>query len=222
MGRMVFQLSGAKRRDRIDINQAVVTLLIEAGAPLDGDALIARLGRYRGLGRFSLNHISADYVRLPDGRFGLLERDSPVAKPDLDHAASIIGSWCDQVGHGLHKNEVRAVLGEKSFACFGHEEIVLAYIRELPCLRLSYGGYIFPSSWEGPRRMNIDEAARSFVSEVADRTWSSAEAFVWVQAKTKRQDLTLEQMSHKLTTMENVIYDAPQRLWRVSAEPQDD
>jgi hypothetical protein len=88
--------------NRIDVRQAIMALLQQAGFPLSSNEIRQRLVALRGLSDNFQIYSSEAIVRVDSRRLGLNDRDISLKRSDqpalLEHLAEVLG----QRGSGIH------------------------------------------------------------------------------------------------------------------------
>lgn len=163
LGRMVWATveSGAKNTaNRLDIHQAIVSVLIEAGHPLKQEEIKERLLEERGLNCYFQIQPEGDLVRLAQSYWGLMNRDIPFSGSDLDALITAIEKVLREIGKGIHVSEIQDILlpifpiaakVEDPFSLFG-------IAQKYPQFALAKGQHLYLAEWKSPRRYNMKEA----------------------------------------------------------------
>lgn len=148
---------------RIDVRDAIVSLLKQAGRPLRSSEIRQQLIALRGLNEtFQIATAATDpVIRLGDGLWGLNDRDVSIKRPDqprfIDGLAALLAKH--QVGVHvveLENSNLLQTTGLNPHALFS-----------LACLdgRLAVtNGYLYVRAWGGPRRESLSEALRSILT----------------------------------------------------------
>lgn len=136
----------ASAASRLDMRQAVMALLEEAGHPLNTLELRERLECDRGLNNHFQIHPQGNLIRLGTGRWGLANRDIKANNPDalLDQLARHLQTTQE----GLHASEVAAVLGDIQ----EEDALALLGLVKQKGMRRDRAQYIYLSSWKDSRR----------------------------------------------------------------------
>lgn len=163
LGRMVWGTvaSGAKNTaNRLDIHQAIISVLMEAHRPLTTEGIKERLLEERGLNCYFQIQPEGDLVRLGQGYWGLMNRDIPFSGGSLDALISTMERVLRVKGKGIHSSEIKDVLTpifpiaskvEDPFTFFG-------IAQKYPQFALAKGQYLYLAEWKTPRRYNMTEA----------------------------------------------------------------
>jgi hypothetical protein len=166
LGRMVWKPVEGENVDsgsRIDIRQALVLLLEEAGMPLRTNDLRDRLNNYRGTSGALQIMPYEPMIRVSRGLWGLNDRDVPIKKSDQPHLCHFASSILRNLGRGIHVSEIDShffnlppIDPEALFSILSLDDE----------LQVSVGRYLYLGEWGGPRRKSLLEA----VFEVLDVT----------------------------------------------------
>lgn len=163
LGRMVWGTvaSGAKNTaNRLDIHQAIVSVLMEAHRPLSTEGIKERLLEERGLNCYFQIQPEGDLVRLGQSYWGLMNRDIPFSGGSLNALVSTMERVLRVKGKGIHSSEIKDVLTpifpiaskvEDPFTFFG-------IAQKYPQFALAKGQYLYLAEWKTPRRYNMTEA----------------------------------------------------------------
>lgn len=218
LGRLVYQLKGSSRRPRIDVRQAIESILVDAGTPLSWEEILTRLGRHRGVSRYTaLVQPSADYARMTSGKIGLVRRDFGLSDNEALAYLNSLLDYCRVSGQALHPSEIGQVLGFAQDVDPDTAMGLVAFARGDDRFRISASGYIYPTDWEGPRRLSIVEAIYAFVEQRNGEPWTTEEITAAVLVLTKRSDYSKTDVSMRLTNIPDYSYDAATMTWNVSA-----
>jgi hypothetical protein len=173
LGRLVWTL----RRDRflstahrIDVRQAIIAILRQEGRPLTTVDLRNRLARERGLPENFQIYPSGPLIRLPEGLWGLVDRDVALSPAEemalMDELAVVLA----RLGHGLHVSEVAQALRSIPAVVekVSNPMLLCALTKRSERMRISPGQYIYLPEWEGPRRLTIREGIEQAFSNAPD------------------------------------------------------
>jgi hypothetical protein len=104
LGRNVWVYSQGENDDsnsRIDITQAVTTLIMRSGRPLTKKEIKAELAKDRGVSANFQIHAIDSLINLGDGLWGLMERDVPFNFEEQAKLLSVIKQLLEIAQHGL-------------------------------------------------------------------------------------------------------------------------
>lgn len=202
---------------RIDIRQAIVSLIEAAGRPLSSAEIQSRLVAVRGVNE--LFQISAvdPLVRLGFGLWGLNDRDVSVKRPYQPALLDDLEAFLTLKGSGVHISEIESanfgrVSGIAANVVFG-----LAILDRR--FNVGTGQYLYLSEWGGPRRLGLTDAIRVVLEEHA-RPLTLDEIVVFV---TQKLDRTLDRtaVSARLQYID-AVFNEEMRTWHAAAMGQDD
>lgn len=165
LGRLVWRRkgeAGTSSHARIDIRQALLFVLEEAGHPLRTNELRKLLNEKRGTNQ-TFQIVPADpLIRVGTSLWGINDRDVPIKRQDQGHLINLAKSILTDLRHGIHVSEAT-----KYF--FNLPEIDPEALFSLLTLdndlRVSQGRYLFLDSWGEPRRLTLSEALDRVLSE---------------------------------------------------------
>jgi len=164
LGRLVWHdvRSPSADASRIDIRQAVIVALQEAGEPLSADQIRERVRQIRGVnGAFQIHPIDP-VIRLAPSIWGLNDRDIPIKRPDQPKLLSGLVEILAKRGSGIHESELAqsSVLASMGLTVPAFFSLATTDAR----LRTSTGRFLYLGEWGNPRRESIADAVRAVVS----------------------------------------------------------
>lgn len=198
---------------RLDVKQAIVSLLEEEGKPLSTDQIRSRLIEGRGLNIHFQIWSSSPLVRLGPGLWGLEGRDL-----DMQHARSLAYRLLKELSvrqEGMHVSEVAAFLGLSSEA----EVSMLTSVANSDGLRMDKGQYCYLQPWGESRRISVWEAATSTL-KAHPKGLPRGELQLFVERIAKRK-VDRQQLSGILQNID-AIYDVESSLWKFTGASEDD
>lgn len=151
LGRMVWTDANVDT-SRVDIRQAVLATLQQAGGPLSSAELHQRLVAIRGV-NCGWNFVGTDpVIRLGSGLWGINDRDVPLKRSDQPALQENLVRALETKGMALHVSEIltyRSALTPR---------MLLSLAALDSRLQVSPGQYLYLRAWGGPRRQTIGEA----------------------------------------------------------------
>lgn len=185
LGRLVWaQKTNRKltQADRIDVRQAVESLLQSEDGPLTAKQIRQRLSKQRGLGQHFQIHAEGRLVRLAPGLWGLLDRDLPISPREQENLTERVEARLTQTQRGIHRSELLPylhVLNKEN-----HKNInpvmLSSLVQKSDKIKLSSGGYLYLAEWEGARRILLSEAVVSVLKSARPRGLTFAELWMAV------------------------------------------
>ncbi len=163
LGRSVWTASQERtfsKANRIDVRQAVAALLRAAGRPMSTNELYNAVVQERGVGEHFQIQAIGSMFRLADGRWGLLDRDTGLSSVEQYQMVTSLMEAIEKSGRALHFNDVVSAPAVAAMAAKVPESILRSIIARDGRLRLDESQYVFPVSWDGPRRMTAALAIR--------------------------------------------------------------
>lgn len=165
LGRLVWTATADRKltsAHRIDVHQAIASLLRDEGRPMNYREIREKLVKERGLSDYFQIFPGDMLIRLGPGIWGLPDRDLPLTEPDQAMVFDEIEEILRQRQSGLHVTEIVGVLTktrELTKQIDGTTLIALA--QRARRMRVSFGQYIYLPEWGGPRRMQLADAIRT-------------------------------------------------------------
>lgn len=214
LGRMIWGVRGkwSENADaRLDVKQAIVSLLQEEGKPMSTDQIRSRLIEGRGLNTYFQIWVSSPLVRLGPGLWGLEGRDL-----DMQQARMLAYRLLKELSvrqEGMHVSEVAAFLGLSSET----EVSMLTSVANTDGLRMDKGQYCYLQPWGESRRISILEAATSTL-KANPKGLSRGDLQLIVERIAKRK-VDRQQLS---STLQNIdaIYDSESSLWKFTGSSE--
>lgn len=206
--RMIWGVRGrweANAAARLDVKQAIISLLEEEGKPMSTVQIRSKLTEGRGLNVYFQIWASSPLVRLGPGLWGLEDRDLDIQQAHV--MASLLLKELSVRQEGMHVSEATAFLG---LGCEG-DISMLTSVANNNGLRMDKGQYCYLHSWGQSRRISVGEAATSTLKahpEGLPRTELQLHVDQIVKRKVDRQ-----QFSGVLQNID-AVYDAESCLWK--------
>lgn len=145
---------------RINMRQAVISILMQAGRPMTIPEIKEALQRDRGLSDFFQLHPSGSLIRVSSSQWGLIERDFPIDSYDQAHLIDLLKNLLLEKNVGIHVSELYTCLDGifEPIARIKYPTAILALAQRSSRLRVSIGGYLYLPEWGEPRRMQKSQA----------------------------------------------------------------
>lgn len=163
LGRFIWAQSGERPigvHNRIDISQAILSVLEAKGQPMTREEIRAALHADRGVSNYFQIQPKGSLVRVGLGTWGILERDISLSQAEIRMAQDAVISILNQNQQGIHLSEIKNVLCNvvSSMQSVPDPHAIFSVLLFHVGLKLSAAGYIFLASWEGARRLSQSEA----------------------------------------------------------------
>lgn len=145
---------------RIDIRQAVTSLLLQAGKPMSYSEIKAALQKDRGVSRSFQIFPSGSIISVGKGVWGLVERDLALNDDEQTQLIDVLEKILRDRNSGIHISEIASCLeGVFEPASRITDPVgIFAVAQRSPIIRKSSGNYLFLSEWGEPRRMSKAQA----------------------------------------------------------------
>lgn len=218
LGRMAWRAAAdaMQSSNRLEMRQAIETVLMEAGKPLSTADLRQRLVALRGVNDIFQFSTADPLIRLGPGLWGLNDRDVPIARAEQRELFDDIVSALQTRQAGIHVSEISEALSRRWEGVPPH--IIISLSNFDARLKVSLGQFVQLSEWEGPRRQSILQTVQSLVGDLPER-FSSEDV---VRVVKDRTDLPFDtsQISACLRSV-GAVYDSSDRIWSLGATTDD-
>ncbi len=193
---------------RLDVKQAIVSLIESEGKPMTTAQLRSKLIEERGLDSHFQIWASSPLVRIAPGVWGLEGRDL-----DMEQAEATVYRLLKELSarqEGMHVSEAAAFLTLNS----EDEVSILTSIGNKDGLRMDRGQYFYLQPWGESRRISVWEAASSILKNHPEGLLK-IELQMYVDRITKRK-VDRQQLSGVLQNID-AVYDTVSTLWKFAA-----
>lgn len=162
---------------RINMRQAVISLLMQAGRPMTIPEIKEALQRDRGLSGFFQLHPSGSLIRVSPSQWGLIERDFPLDSCEQAQLIEVLQSLLREQNKGIHVSEIAACLDGffEPVSRIKYPTAILALAQRSGRLRVSVGDYLFLPEWGEPRRMQKSQAIVEAIKQAGNASLSASE-----------------------------------------------
>jgi len=145
---------------RINMRQAVTSLLLQAGRPMTIPEIKEALQRERGLSDFFQLYPSGSLIRVSPSQWGLIERDFPLNSCEQAQLIEALQSLLREQNRGIHVSEIAACLDGifEPISRIKYPTAILSLAQRSGRLSVSVGDYLFLPEWGEPRRMQKSQA----------------------------------------------------------------
>ncbi|WP_230971298.1 sigma factor-like helix-turn-helix DNA-binding protein [Nitrogeniibacter aestuarii] len=206
--------------NRLDVFQAVVSILIENGRPMPSNEIKDRLAAERGLNCFFQIQPEGRLVRVGSGVWGLVDRDVPFSEEESRRILDALHSTLLAKCKGIHSSELIDELEgvEPIVRRVKDPILLLGLAQKLQGFSVSRGQYLYLSEWGESRRMNTNDA----ISQVLNTAGRSG---VTIQEGMERVSELLERPFPPQTPFGQLayhlgaVYDEATKIWRL---PEDE
>jgi RNA polymerase sigma factor (sigma-70 family) len=156
LGRMTWTKTISSSNSRIDVGQATVSVLQQAGCPLTTNEIRQRLIAVRGVSDNFQIHSSEFLVRLPHGYWGLNDRDICLNRPQQAELLEGLFTTLRRTEKGIHISEIEEVARGVTSS---HEELAGETIFSLAScdrrFQINSAQYLFLREWGDARRLSV-------------------------------------------------------------------
>ncbi len=202
--------------ERIDIHDAVQSLIFDAGRPLTTIEIRQRLKALRGTNNTSNFSFTDPIIRIGFGLWGLNDRDVPLAREHQPALVEHLISKLSQNGRGIHVSELLSELDPLWREL--PPQIILSIGNLDERLQVSAGQFLYLSEWKEPRRESVVQIVRRLVTE-GPEIFTSAQVIRQIE-----RECTLEidtsQVSAAIRSA-GATFDSDLRLWSIHRQPEE-
>lgn len=224
LGRMIWgreQNWTRKTASRLDIRQAVLSLVESAGRPLSTDEIRERMRTDRGVNEFFQIFPHGNLVRVGPRRWGLYPRD--IDREKYDALAAKLAQALEASAKGLHLSEIPMAIGMPSTADDDEIRTIVSLSNRMG-VKLDRGQYAYLEKWGVSHRMSVTDAMHAVVMDMAGRG-ASLEAIHKRVCQLTRRTLTKSTISSALQSTD-LEWSPATGLWSAksnkSEEPEDE
>jgi len=224
LGRMIWasKSSGAKgAASRLDMHQAVVSILIENGKPMPSSEIKEKLEAERGLNNYFQIQQEGLLVRVGPGTWGLMNRDVPFSDDELISLINAFKAVLIAKEKGIHSSELidEIAIVEPVVRRVGSPILLLALAQKAEGLSVSLGQHLYLTEWEEARRMGVSEAVKYVLENAKHEGVTNQEGMAGVAELIERpfpSNMTFGQASFHL----GAVYDESSKRWRWPLEEE--
>lgn len=145
---------------RIDIRQAVTSLLIQAGKPMSTSEIKEALRKNRGISHSFQIFPGESIISVGTGLWGLIERDLPLGTDEQAQLIDVLQKVLRDKNAGIHISEIIPCLEGvfEPISRIKDPTLIFAVAQRSGLMRKSAGGYLFLPEWGEPRRLSQSQA----------------------------------------------------------------
>lgn len=161
----VIASSGAS--SRIDIRQAVTSLLMQAGKPMSTSEIKEALRKDRGISNSFQIFPGESIISVGTGLWGLIERDLPLDTAEQAQLIDFLQKILRDRNAGIHISEILSCLEDvfEPASRIKDPTLIFAVAQRSGLISKSAGGYLFLPEWGEPRRLNQSQAILEAMSQ---------------------------------------------------------
>lgn len=155
--------------NRVEIAQAVESLLINKGRPMPYSEIKLELSRDRGLGQTFQLHSTDSIIRVRTGEWGLFYRDIPIDSNEQNQLILFLEQLLANLGRGIHISEIMELLSEKFPPAnkFKDPTLIFSLAQRTKTMKISNAGqYLYLAKWGDTRRISIKNAVEQLILDL--------------------------------------------------------
>lgn len=217
LGRHTYQLdqAGNTYSKRIDLKEAVISILKEAGKPLSYDEIKQKIKLQRGLGVNFQIHPKGSLITVASGIWGLIERDLPISSEQQYELCDVLEALLERLQKGIHVTEIKKLIDIEYPPALNIYEpsCIFSIAQKLKSntITSSHEDYIYLKKWGNQRRLTRVEAVRQVISRLpsSGRTMHEIvnDVCLLIDRKTSSLDFS------RLLNLEGARYDENTKKW---------
>jgi hypothetical protein len=200
--------------NRIDLRQAILAVVQNAGGPLATNEIKQRLVALRGVNESFQISANDPLVRVGTALWGINDRDTPLTRHEQGPLIERLVTILQNNGEGIHLSEAYDII----FAATHREidpDIVFSIASSDRRLAVNIGQYLYLREWGSARRENVSNAVR-ITLEQADKPLSIEQIMAAVRTRIKR-DCATQAVSSCLQAME-AKFEPSSSTWSYPAQ----
>lgn len=153
--------SSINNEKRIEIHQAIVSLIKNTGRPMTRNEIREQLILNRGLCEYYQIQQEGSLIRVGKNFWGIKERDLPFSETEAKMIFDRILNILEIRQKGLHISEIKEVLQDFSNIekFINNPTLFLSLIQKTSKMRVDRGQHIYLAEWTNSRRLSLKEAA---------------------------------------------------------------
>ncbi|PPC96539.1 MAG: hypothetical protein CTY32_04295, partial [Methylotenera sp.] len=172
LGRNTYQSSGvdSNRTRRIDIRQAVISLLTQEGKPMTNKEIKEALTKDRGISDSFQIHPTGPLINLGVGLWGLIDRDLPINTEQQEEMRLVIYAILEKRQKGIHVTEIEDFLKTNyppALAVKDPAGIFSIAVRDNKFSK-TYEDFLYLTEWGEPRRVGKLQALQEVLNNCGD------------------------------------------------------
>jgi hypothetical protein len=149
---------------RIDLRQAIIALLQQAGRPLRAHEIRQRLVALRGVNEHFQIVVADPLIRVGTGLWGLNDRDVSVKRPDQRGLLDGLVDILHRRRFAIHASEL---VSAGMSATLLSASVVFSLVAADARMRVNQAQYLYLADWGDPRRESVSEAVEAVISSVS-------------------------------------------------------
>jgi len=170
LGRMVWGINSSEINvpsARLDIHQAIVSVLEDAGGSLTNSEILDRVSRARGLNSIFQIQPEGRLVRVGRGLIGLMDRDTRFSSADRVGLMDKMHQVLSIRGKGLHVSEIQsAMMDDVPIVSIVTDPVLfLGLAQKDGRFAVSQSQYVYLPEWGEPRRLSTPAALEQVFRE---------------------------------------------------------
>jgi len=166
---------------RIDISQAYISILEEAGKPLREKELKRRISIKRGINPNQQIYPTDRMVQILPGLWGLIDRDIPVSQEEQEKLLNVLYIALQRREKAIHVKEIQSSIEDLgfSFPKALNPYTLFRLAQNDSRFKVGYGQLLGLRTWKELNRLSLTQAVKNVIKNSSymtlDEIWKSAE-----------------------------------------------
>lgn len=180
LGRMVWtakQSGSTGTAFRIDIHQAIVSLIRSEGRPMPSGEIRQRLLRDRGLNSVFQIPMEEPLIRVDRGVWGLMDRDIPYDKSEQEDLVGSMLLLLTRRQRGIHSSVLLSELSKYTSNLLPNVQpaLLMSLAQYSGSMKVDMAGYLYISDWGSSRWPSNTEVVSEIIAKSPGMGWTSAD-----------------------------------------------
>lgn len=224
LGRMIWASNSTGARgvaNRLDVHQAVVSILIDNEKPMLTEEIRERLVSERGVNHLFQIQPEGRLVRIGSGLWGLMDRDVPFSEEESGRVMKTLRTVLMEKGKGIHVSEILDDLDEKVPIVRRVKDpvLLLGLGQKWDGLSVSRGQFIYLSEWLEPRRKGLREALLEVLTNAGREGVTIQEGITRVSDLIERPFPPNQHLGQMALNI-GAVFDHATKSWRLPSEEE--
>lgn len=217
LGRHAYQLkqSGNTYSKRIDLKEAVISILKEAGKPLRYEEIKQKIQTQRGLGVNFQIHPKDSLITISSGVWGLIERDLPITIEQQSELCDALEALLEKLQKGIHITEIKQLinLAYPPASAISEPSCIFSIAQKVKSdtFTSSHEDYLYLRKWANQRRVTRADAITKVIANIPPNGKTMHEIVDDVCSIIERKTTSLD--FSRLLNLNGARYDEETKRW---------
>lgn len=217
LGRQTFQLkqAGNTYSKRIDLKEAVISILKEAGKPLRYEEIKQKIQTQRGLGENFQIQPKDSLITVSFGVWGLIERDLPITIEQQSELCDALEALLEKLQKGIHISEIKELinLAYPLASLITEPSCIFSIAQKLKSdtFTSSHEDYLYLRKWTSQRRVKRADAIIKVIGNIPPNGKTMHEIVDEVCSIIERKTSSLD--FSRVLNLNGARYDEETKKW---------